>query len=125
MNGSGSPGKPGGGSIEFLWSGVWTATIPPMTKSIAAFQDEYGRITGWPSDRRRAHQLAILDYLTGLFEPGRRYDEAEALAVLRDHSTLENPGLLLTELVDGDYLAARDGTYWRADSRPEPQEHRG
>ncbi|GBF06527.1 hypothetical protein DAERI_090113 [Deinococcus aerius] len=118
MNGSGSPGKPGGGSIEFLWSGVWTATIPPMTKSIAAFQDEYGRITGWPSDRRRAHQLAILDHLTGLFEPGRRYSEDEVMGVLADHSTLEDPGILLTELVDGDYLARGDGTYWRADSRP-------
>ncbi|GMA16432.1 DUF2087 domain-containing protein [Deinococcus metallilatus] len=89
-----------------------------MTKSIAAFQDEYGRITGWPSDRRRAHQLAILDYLTGLFEPGRRYGEDAVMAVLRDHSTLEEPALLLTELVDGDYLVTRDGDYWRADSRP-------
>ncbi|WP_034384366.1 DUF2087 domain-containing protein [Deinococcus sp. YIM 77859] len=96
-----------------------------MTKSIAAFQDEYGRITSWPSDRRRAHQLAILDHLTGLFEPGRRYSEAEVLAVLRDHSTLEDPGRLLAELVDGDYLATRDSTYWRADSRPEPQGPRG
>ncbi|WP_019585582.1 DUF2087 domain-containing protein [Deinococcus apachensis] len=89
-----------------------------MTKSIAAFQDEYGRITGWPSDRRRAHQLAILDYLTGLFEPGRRYSEDEVIRVLRDHSTLEDPGVLLTELVDGDYLDRGNGTYWRADSRP-------
>ena len=92
--------------------------MPLMTKSIAAFQDEHGRITGWPSDRRRAHQLAILDYLTGLFEPGRRYGEDEVMRVLRDHSTLDDPGVLLAELVDGDYLAAGDGTYWRADSRP-------
>lgn len=92
--------------------------MPPMTKSIAAFQDEYGRITGWPSDRRRAHQLAILDHLTGLFEPGRRYPEAEVQALLRDHSTMEDVGILLTELVDGDYLATSGGTYWRADARP-------
>jgi len=89
-----------------------------MTKSIAAFQDEYGRITGWPSDRRRAHQLAILDHLTGLFEPGRRYSGEEVDRLLRDHSTLEDPGVLLTELLDSDYLATGDGTYWRADSRP-------
>ena len=89
-----------------------------MTKSIAAFQDEYGRITGWPSDRRRAHQLAILDYLTGLFEPGRRYSADEVEATLRDHSTLEDPAVLLTELVDGDYLATGGGDYWRADARP-------
>lgn len=89
-----------------------------MTKSIAAFQDEFGRITGWPSDRRRAHQLAILDHLTGLFEPGRRYSAEEVDRLLHDHSTLEDPGVLLTELVDSDYLATGDGTYWRADSRP-------
>ena len=89
-----------------------------MTKSIAAFQDEHGRITGWPSDRRRAHQLAILDHLTGLFEPGRRYSEGEVSGILRDHSTLEDPAGLLTELVDGDYLATEDGSYWRADARP-------
>lgn len=92
--------------------------MPSMTKSIAAFQDERGRITSWPSDRRRAHQLAILDHLTGLFEPGRRYGETEVQRILRDHSTLEEPGVLLAELVDGDYLATMDGTYWRADSRP-------
>lgn len=89
-----------------------------MTKSIAAFQDEHGRITGWPSDRRRAHQLAILDHLTGLFEPGRRYTGDEVMDLLRDHSTLDDPGVLLAELVDGDYLTPGDGAYWRADSRP-------
>lgn len=89
-----------------------------MTKSIAAFQDEHGRITGWPSDRRRAHQLAILDHLTGLFEPGRRYSAEEVSALLTDHSTMEDPSVLLTELVDGDYLATGGGDYWRADARP-------
>ena len=89
-----------------------------MTKSIAAFQDEHGRITGWPSDRRRAHQLAILDHLTGLFEPGRRYSAEEVSALLHDHSTLDDPSVLLTELVDGDYLATGGGDYWRADARP-------
>ncbi|GHF31800.1 hypothetical protein HNQ07_000501 [Deinococcus metalli] len=91
-----------------------------MTKSIAAFQDEHGRITGWPSDRRRAHQLAILDYLTGLFDPGVSYDQGQVDQVLADHSTLADPTLLLRELVEGDYLATADGMYWRADGRPGP-----
>ncbi|PTA69045.1 DUF2087 domain-containing protein [Deinococcus arcticus] len=89
-----------------------------MTKSIHDFQDEHGRITGWPSDRRRAHQLAILDYLTGLFEPGVSYDPAQVQGVLADHSTLEDPGILLTELVEADYLATDGQVYWRADGRP-------
>ena len=41
-----------------------------MTKSIHDFQDEHGRITAWPSNRRKAHQQAILHYLRGLFETG-------------------------------------------------------
>ncbi|WP_309570192.1 DUF2087 domain-containing protein [Deinococcus sp.] len=89
-----------------------------MTKSIAAFQDEHGRITGWPSDRRRAHQLAILDYLTGLFEAGVSYDQGQVDQILADHSTVDDPTVLLRELVDGDYLATADGSYWRADARP-------
>ena len=89
-----------------------------MTKSISDFQDEHGRITGWPSDRRRAHQLAIRDYLTGLFEPGVSYDQGQVEQILADHSTLEDPSLLLNELVDSDYLASGDGVYWRADGRP-------
>ncbi|ANE43242.1 DUF2087 domain-containing protein [Deinococcus puniceus] len=89
-----------------------------MTKSIAAFQDEQGRITGWPSDRRRAHQLAILDYFTGLFEPGVSYTAEQVDKILSDHSTAEDMNVFLTELVEGDYLATKDGLYWRADARP-------
>lgn len=89
-----------------------------MTKSITDFQDEHGRITAWPSKRRRAHQMAILDYLTGLFEPGVSYDQGQVEETLADHSTLADPSVLLTELLEGEYLATADGAYWRADGRP-------
>lgn len=89
-----------------------------MTKSIMDFQDEFGRITTWPSDRRRAHQLAILHHLKGLFETGVSYDQGQVQQILADHSTLEDSSVLLTELLDGDYLATADGLYWRADGRP-------
>ncbi|GGO24017.1 DUF2087 domain-containing protein [Deinococcus humi] len=89
-----------------------------MTKSITDFQDEHGRITAWPSKRRRAHQMAILDYLTGLFEPGVSYNQGQVEGVLADHSTLEDPSVLLTELLEGEYLTTADGAYWRADGRP-------
>ena len=90
-----------------------------MTKSIATFLDEHGRVTTWPSKRRRAHQLAVLDHLTNLFESGRHYTETEVNALLRDHTTLEDYALLRRELVEGDYLARTpDGaSYWRANSR--------
>lgn len=92
--------------------------MPFMTKSIHDFQDEHGRITEWPSDRRTAHQQAILHYLRGLFETGQGYSEAEVMQILGDHSTLEDNSVLLNELLDGDYLGTDGGVYWRADGRP-------
>ena len=49
------------------------------------------------------------------------YTQGEVEQILADHSTLEDPSVLLTELVEGDYLATADGTYWRADGRPGPR----
>lgn len=89
-----------------------------MTKSIHDFQDEFGRITTWPSDRRRAHQLAILDHLKNLFESGAGYSREQATQLLSDHTTLEDPALLLRELLEGDYLASDGDVFWRADGRP-------
>ncbi|ADV67171.1 DUF2087 domain-containing protein [Deinococcus maricopensis] len=91
-----------------------------MTKSITTFLDEYGRVTTWPSKRRRAHQLAVLDHLVNLFENGRSYTEQDVNALLQEHSTLEDYVLLRRELVEGDYLTRTpDGrAYWRASGRP-------
>ncbi len=93
-----------------------------MSKSITAFLDEHGRVTAWPSKRRRAHQLATLEHLAGLFESGRRYSEADVNALLREHTTLEDFALLRRELVEADYLARTPdgGAYWRANMRPGP-----
>lgn len=89
-----------------------------MTKSIHDFQDEFGRITTWPSDRRRAHQLAILDYLKNLLEAGVSYPEADFRRLLEDHSTLEDVTPMMQELVDSDYVVTDGQNYWRADARP-------
>ena len=89
-----------------------------MTKSIHDFQDEYGRITAWPSDRRRAHQLAILDHLKNLLEAGVSYSPEQLRGLLADHSTLEDVGVLVDELVESDYVTQGGGRYWRADARP-------
>lgn len=96
-----------------------------MTKSIHDFQDEYGRITNWPSKRRLEHQQAILHHLRGLFETGQGYTEAEVMQVLSDHSTLEDNSVLLDELLEGDYLGTDDGVYWRKDGRPVTSAARG
>ena len=49
------------------------------------------------------------------------YDQGQVDQILADHSTVEDPTVLLRELVDGDYLATADGMYWRADARPGPR----
>ena len=89
-----------------------------MTKSIAAFQDEHGRVSGWPSDRRRAHQLAVLSHLAGLLDGGRLYSEDELLTFLDDQATID-PQLLKAELLEGNYLSSDDQQYWKAGSRPQ------
>ncbi|KQR28074.1 DUF2087 domain-containing protein [Deinococcus sp. Leaf326] len=89
-----------------------------MTKSITDFQDERGRITNWPSDRRVVQQQAILHHLRGLFESGVSYGRPEVDRLLATHTTLEDPSILIPELVEGDYLATDGQTYWRADGRP-------
>ncbi len=95
---------------------------PHPTRGLSAFQDSRGRISGWPSARRRDMQIAVLEALAVHFEGGRSYSEGEVNNLLKVHSTLEDFALLRRELVEGDYLARTpDGSaYWRADGRPIP-----
>ena len=89
-----------------------------MTKSIAAFQDEHGRVTSWPSNRRRVHQLAVLSHLAAQLDGGRLYSEADLNTFLSEQTTLEDVALLRRELVEGDYLMTDAENYWKAGSRP-------
>ncbi|WP_161882425.1 DUF2087 domain-containing protein [Deinococcus alpinitundrae] len=89
-----------------------------MTKSIAAFQDEHGRVTTWPSDRRRAHQLAVLSHLSAQLDGGHLYTAADLDTFLHDHTTLEDVSVLRRELVEGDYLMTDGEQFWKAGSRP-------
>lgn len=91
-----------------------------MKNNITAFQDEHGRVTTWPSDRRHASQHAVLEHLRLLFEVGVGYSRAEALALLADHA-LPDSELLLRELLDADYLVTQEERLWRADGRPAPR----
>lgn len=89
-----------------------------MTKSIHDFQDEHGRITAWPSNRRKAHQQAILHHLRGLFETGVSYQQGEVEQILADHTTFADEVNIISELLEADYLATDGQIYWRADGRP-------
>ena len=89
-----------------------------MTKSIAAFQDDHGRVTTWPSNRRRVHQLAVLSHLSAQLEGGHLYSEAELDTFLHEQTTLGDVSVLRRELLDGDYLMSGEEGYWKAGSRP-------
>jgi hypothetical protein len=69
-----------------------------------------GRLTVLP--RRRPARLAVLDFLAGQFEPGRRYTELEVNQMLAqfhaDYCTLRR------YMVDEEIMDRRDGFYWRA-----------
>ena len=75
-----------------------------------------GRVVSLPA--ARARRRALLDWLAGLFEPGRRYAEPEVNRLLAervgpgavgvDHVTLRR------YLVDEAFLDRRENTYWRS-----------
>lgn len=90
-----------------------------MSKSIHMFQDEHGRVISWPSDRRRMHQIAILEHLSHLFDGGELYSEAAVMQSLQDHTEGLDCEMLRGELVDSDYLVTDGQHYWKAGSRPE------
>lgn len=83
------------------------------------FLDAEGRLKQWPT--RRRDQLAALERLAGLFEPGRRYTEREVNELLQSHHTFGDWALLRRELFDFRFVdRLRDGSsYWR---RIEPGE---
>ncbi|WP_456831177.1 DUF2087 domain-containing protein [Deinococcus sp. UYEF24] len=94
---------------------------PAKTLSgISAFQDAQGKVAVWPSERRLDAQTAVLEHLAAFVEAGRIYPEHEVKALLRAKSTLDEQEMLLSELIDREYLRhdAAAKTYWRATGRP-------
>jgi hypothetical protein len=69
-----------------------------------------GKLTQIPAVHGK--RLVVLDWLAGLFEPGRAYPETEVnemlLKVHPDYAALRR------YLVDEEFLHRRDGFYWRA-----------
>ena len=69
-----------------------------------------GRLTQIPAVHGK--RLVVLDWLAGLFEPGRAYPEAEVNEMLgKIHPDF---AALRRYLVDEEFLHRRDGFYWRA-----------
>jgi hypothetical protein len=83
---------------------------PDRHVRLAFFRD--GRLTALPSRQRM--RLAALRVLAERFEPGRRFEEREVNAILRDdapdHATLRRL------LVDHGLLERANGIYTRARS---------
>ena len=75
-----------------------------------------GRLVSFPA--ARARRQAVLDWLAGVFEPGRQYPEREVNRLLEERAAPGAAGLdhvtLRRYLVDEEFLDRREGTYWRA-----------
>lgn len=78
-------------------------------KVLRGFVDAEGRLTVIPASRRK--RGVVLRWLMTLFEPDRRYPEAEVNAILQmkhwDSATLRR------ELIGHRMLARENGVYWR------------
>jgi len=79
-------------------------------KVLGAFLDADGRIRAFPAQRKK--ELAILRHVAKAFEPGRRYTEKEAGAVLRRFSA--DTARLRRHLVDFGLMRREGGggSYW-------------
>jgi hypothetical protein len=68
-----------------------------------------GRLTVIPA--KAAKRRVVLDHLAQMFEPGRRYPEAEVNALLR--RVHPDTAALRRYLVDEGFMARAEGLYWR------------
>ena len=84
------------------------AEDPPEVDVLGRFLKD-GRLTVIPA--KAAKRRLVLDHLAQMFEPGRRYPEAEVNALLqRVHP---DTAALRRYLVDEGFMARADGVYWR------------
>jgi hypothetical protein len=74
-----------------------------------------GKLKVWPS--RRKARLAVLEYLSAGFEPGRLYTEKEVNSILDSFHLFGDPALLRRYLFHEGFMdRAPDGSaYWLKD----------
>jgi chloramphenicol O-acetyltransferase type A len=81
---------------------------------IETYLDEEGRVTTWPSRKRRLVQIAILEYLASKFETDRFYKEKEVNEIIRQWHLFDDHALLRRELFESKLLTRElDGTNYR------------
>ena len=71
--------------------------VPPQLEK---FIDEEGRLTAWPSRKRRADQIAALRYLVQFFPKGQDMNEIEVNAILKARHTFGDWALLRREMFE-------------------------
>lgn len=84
--------------------------IPDELKN---FFDSEGRLEVWPGKRKK--QLLVLEFIAGLFQPGRKYTEKKINELLEKVHIFSDAALLRRELFELGYLnRAKDGSsYWK------------
>ncbi len=70
---------------------------------------ELGKIKTIPSQLKK--RQVILRWLADKFEPGKHYPEKQVNTIIKE--VHEDFATLRRELVDGKYMARKDGQYWR------------
>jgi hypothetical protein len=81
---------------------------------LASYLDDMGRITRWPTRKKKKDQIAILEYLATKIKAGEIYTERQINDLLKQHHTFEDWALLRRELFERGYLnREKDGSqYW-------------
>ena len=69
---------------------------------IQSFLDEHGRVTAFPSKRKK--KLYVLIYLSQKFQQGRVYTEKEVNELLCQWHTFEDPATLRRELYNHRFI---------------------
>jgi len=64
----------------------------------------------------REKKLIVLRWLAGRFAAGRRYDEREVNAIIKQHHA--DSAALRREMVDHGLMRRESGVYWRVDDAP-------
>ncbi len=95
--------------------------IPPRLEK---FIDEEGRLTAWPSRKRRADQIAALRYLLQFFPKGQNLTEVEVNMILKSHHTFGDWALLRREMYDMGLLGRTPDVtrYWVIETATEAED---
>lgn len=105
-----SPAAATGGAGDGAASGTPYDLDPATNPVLRVFLDEGGRVRAMPA--KWSKRLVVLDYVAQVFEPGVRYSEAEASAMLRAFHP--DYAMLRRYLVDEGFVERADGMYWRS-----------